>query len=131
MVADREQFPLHVEQEPEIHLHRVRVRTLGDCLQPLRIELGTGWILQHLVARLLEGDQVSREVPAVHGRDIAGFQNAKLVQIVPVEEMAVETPHPLERPEYFLHAVDHVRSGDEAEIRGAHRREELEADVGR
>jgi hypothetical protein len=53
------------------------------------------------------------------------------VQVVPVEEVAAEALHPLERGEGELQAARHLAGGDEAEVVGAHDRQEVEADVGR
>ena len=130
VITDREQLPLGVVQEAEIHLHGVGVRALRYRPQPLRIEIRARRILHHLVAGLLERDQMSGKVPAIHRRDVRRLEHPQLVQIVPVEEMSVKTPHPLQRPEHLLHAVDHVRPRDEAEVDRADGREKLESDVG-
>ena len=131
VIPDREQLPLLVVQKAEVHLHRVRVRALGDCSQALRVLLGTGFVLHHLEARLLERNQVAGKIAAIHRRDVAWFQYSQLVEIVPVEEVSVKATHSLQRSEDLLHAIDHLRPGDESEIDGAHRREQLQANVGR
>ena len=74
---------------------------------------------------------MARKVAAVHRRDVARLENTQLVKVVPVEEVAVEAAHSLQRAEDFLHAIDHVRARDESEVHRAHRREKLKPDVGR
>ena len=71
------------------------------------------------------------EVSAVDSRYVSGLEDAQLIEIVPVEEVAVETAHPFQRSENFLDAIDHVRPRDEPEIYCAYRREKLQPDVGR
>src|SRR5256714_7063638 len=74
---------------------------------------------------------MTSEVAAVYGRDVPGLEYAQLVEVVPVEKVAVEPPHSLERTEDLFHAIDHLRSRDESEVHTAHSRQQLQTDVGR
>ncbi len=44
--------------------------------------------------------------------------------------MTVEAAHPLERAEYLLHAIDHVRACDEAQVDCTDGGQQLQPDVG-
>ena len=129
VISDGEQLSLAVVQKAEIHLDRVGMGALGDCPESLGIRFGAGLILQHLVARLLQSDQMSGEISAVDRRDVRRLQHSQLVQVVPVEEVSVEPSHPLQRPEHFFYAIDHVRSRDEAEIGRADCGQKLKTDI--
>ena len=95
------------------------MRPLGDCSQTLCILIGAGGILQHLVACLFERDQMTGKVSAVDRRDVARLEYAKLVQIVPVEEVSVEPPHSLERAKDLFHTIDHLGPRNEPEVHRA------------
>src|SRR4051812_43866380 len=107
------------------------MRALGDRVQALG-----GWFvdllaLHHLIARLLESDEMAGEVTAVDCRYVGGLQHTQLVEVVPVEEMTVEPTHALQRTEYPLEPIDHLRACDKPEIGGANRRQQLQSDVRR
>src|SRR6185369_2151892 len=71
---------------------------------------------QLLQAGLLQGDQVAGEVAAVHRRDVAGLERAKVSRVVPVVEV---TPMALEAQdggERGLEAVEHLVGPDPPEV---------------
>ncbi len=105
----------------------------GECQRGL--EGPPGAPVEHRVvgdreARVPESDQVPGQVAAIDGRDVPGLEDPEVRQVVPVVEVSAETLHALERLEDTLQPLRHVLRGEEAEVVGAHGREELETDVG-
>ena len=131
MKADREQFSPFVIEKLEIHLQRIRTRTLGNCAQSFRIDFAALGRKHQLRARLLRRNQVAGEISTVHRRYVGRLQHLQVSQIVPVVEMSPETPHALQRPEHLLHPVDRGFECYEREIVGGNDRHQLEPDVRR
>ena len=127
LVADGEELARGVEQEAEVHPEREAVRPVRDRLQACR-QPGVPGEAQ---ARLPDADEMAGEVAAVDRGDVRRLEHAQLVQLVPVEEVAAEAPHPLERLEHPFEPRGHVLERDEAEVVRTDDGEELEADVRR
>ena len=126
LIADGEQLPAPVEQEAEVHLHGKVVRAVGDGLETRR-EIARG---RHLQTGAPNGNEVATQVAAVDRGDVGRLEHAQIVQIVPVVEMAAKPAHAFEGPQRQLEAPRHVLGGNEAEVARAHRRQQLQADVG-
>ena len=83
-------------------------------------------------AGLPQRDEVPGEVAAVHRRDVGRLEHAQVAEVVPVVEVPPEAPHAARASGRRAPAGGVISSsGDEAEVPRAHRRQELQADVGR
>ena len=127
MVTDREQLSRAVVQEREVHLRHEPVGLVGQCHQPLRqVRLLAG----DLQTGLLNRDQVSRQVPAVHDADIRRVEDTQAGQPVPVVEVAAISRHDGERRECPLETLRHVGRRDQTQVARTDRRQQLQSDVG-
>ena len=75
-------------------------------------------------------DQQPRQVAAVHRRDIGRRQHGQVAGVVPVEEMAAESGHPLHRRDRGVDPRQGVVQPDPAEVMGRHHRHQVKPDVG-
>src|SRR6476620_3144972 len=70
-----------------------------------------------------------REIPAVYGRDVRRLKDVESLELVPVEEVALMSAHPVERLEHLLEALDHLPARQQAEIVRARYGKQLKPDV--
>ena len=61
-------------------------------------------------------NEVRRQIPAVHGRDIRGLQGAQVARIVPIVKMATEALQPLHRVQGRFQAVDGIARSHPTEV---------------
>src|SRR5690349_1697457 len=102
MEADREKFSALVEQELEVHLERVLACPGRNSAKPRCIRLAAVGMTYQLETSLLNGNQVSRHIAAVYGRDVRRLENLEVAQVIPVIEVTFVAAHALECPEDSL-----------------------------
>ena len=83
-VADREQLPLRIEQEPEVH--RVEQRRRARAASARR---------DARASADRQREERAGEVAAVHGRDVGRRQRRQRPRVVPVEQVPLEPFEPL------------------------------------
>ena len=86
---------------------------------------------RHLPAPLLERQQASGEVPAVHGGDVPRKERLEVLRLVPVEEVPLVVREALDAVERASHAQRQLARPEVAEVVRRERRQEHHADVGR
>ena len=88
-------------------------------------------LVDHLATRAREREQVTGEVAAVDGRHVFGFERVEVARVVPVVQVPAIPLETVDRGERRLEALDHLDRADPAEVARGHRREQVQADVGR
>ncbi len=78
-----------------------------------------------------EDAQMAGEIAAVDGREVAGLQRLERARVVPVVEVSAVALEIRYRRQGRSEPVDRVERADEAEVSRGHRREQVDAHVGR
>ncbi len=90
--------------------------------------------LRHFVGEHQEpaaqGEQVAREIAAVHRRHVGRAQRSQRLRVVPIEPMALVLVHPVHGVERRRRALDHLPVGDVAEVSRREVGQQRQADVG-
>ena len=87
-------------------------------------------VVDLLQAGLLEGDEMSGKIAAVHRRHVPGIEGSAIRGVVPVQEMAAEALETAHRLDGGLEALDGLERPDPAKVVRGHRGQEIEAQVG-
>ena len=80
-------------------------------------------------AGVAEDEQMAGEVPAVHGRHVAGLERAEVARVIPVVEVAPEALEAPHRLEGGLEPCEHVQAAEPAEVARGDRRQQIEPDI--
>ena len=80
-------------------------------------------------AGMAEDEQMTGQVPAVHGGDVPGLERAQVARVIPVVEVA---PEPLEAPQRLegrLEPSERLEAAEPAEVARGGRRQQIEPDI--
>ena len=99
-IADRKQVAFAVVEEPEVHFIEISGGAPRQRLQTLRQApaLVGGVLLRgHLSQSGRQHHQRRREITAVDGRDVAGWQRRERLRVVPIQQVALEMFEAIDR----------------------------------
>ena len=108
-IADREQLPLRVEEEAEVHAVEE-----GDARSPA-LERGSVAASAARPSRSADGERQQRagEVAAVDGGDVGRRQRRQRARVVPVQQVTLEALQPLDGRERRVDSLDQLVGVDE------------------
>ena len=101
-----------------------RIRDPGERLRP-----DDGSVAE-LPAGVAEGDQVSGQIPAIHGRHVLRLQGPKVTCVVPIVDVAVEALEPAHRRQGRLQPLHGIERAQPAKVAGRHNGQQVEPEVG-
>ncbi len=83
-----------------------------------------------LPAALGQGQQMPRQIAAIHGREIAGLQRMQVAGIIPVEEMPMQPWQLGQGAQGRLQARDGIVETEPAEIASGQHGQQIKTEVG-
>ena len=133
-IANREELPLRVVKESEVHAIEQGDGSTGQMVETFRPRCGGAVgraASRQPLQRRRQRHECAGEVSAVDGRDIGGRKRCQSEGVVPVQQVTLEAFQALDGRERGVGPVSQFIGADETKVVGRERREQRHPDVRR